>query len=428
MIGDIFVLDKNLAAVGLVEDYKSCIWTTRYKAVGDCELYCPASEYLLQLLKDGYYLARANDDMVCQIKKIELDTSSEDGNYLIVTGYDVKRFLDQRIVWRTMSSTGFAEDFVRNMVYNSLIDSNVEGRAIKKPNGDQLLYLGSKANLPEVLTEQVSYKNVGQKVRDYCERFGWGYRIIMENNVFVFELYKGTDRTALVVFSDDYENLSSTKYVKDSTNLGNVALTAGEGEGSNRSWTVSGEAEGVDRYEIFVDAKDTSKKITYDDLLELYPLSSSYISGTVYYCTQLDVQVIDDAQLSDLEAQYPSGQVVIIDDAMYYRISNAAVADLPSSSPAGSDSVELRDVVYDVYLLSRGYDKLAEYGTVTSFDGVVEPDVTFEYKKDYFIGDLVTVENSFGISASARIIEVIEVSDDNGYRIEPKFEYIGMEV
>ena len=40
------------------------------------------------------------------------------------------------------------------------------------------------------------------------------------------------------------------------------------------------------------------------------------------------------------------------------------------------------------------------------------------------MGDLVTVENEYGISVKARITEVVEVYDDNGYSIEPKFEYL----
>ena len=43
------------------------------------------------------------------------------------------------------------------------------------------------------------------------------------------------------------------------------------------------------------------------------------------------------------------------------------------------------------------------------------------------MGDLVSVENEYGISMKARIVEVIEVNDENGYSIEPKFEYIPKE-
>lgn len=141
-------------------------------------------------------------------------------------------------------------------------------------------------------------------------------------------------------------------------------------------------------------------------------------SGTqTFYCSS-------DNQLAELQSAYPSGQVFKKDGIKYYRAYNVIIADLTSNSPAENDSVTLRDVIYSVYLLSCGYDKLSEYGTVVSFEGSVEPDVTFVYKQDYFLGDLVTVENEYGISRKARIVEVVETNDENGYNIEPKFEYI----
>ena len=136
---------------------------------------------------------------------------------------------------------------------------------------------------------------------------------------------------------------------------------------------------------------------------------------------------MDDDQLTWLQANYPGGQVITVSGIQYYQVYNQAVADIPSNSPEDGDNVTLRNIVYMVYLLNRGYEKLAEYGAITSFSGTIEPNVTFIYKQDYFLGDLVTVQNDFGISVGARIVEVIEVNDDNGYSVEPKFEYISQE-
>ena len=374
--------------------------------------------------------------MVCQIRYIELDTNAEEGNYLIIKGYDVSKWLDQRIVWNTMTADGVAETFIRNMVDKSLSDTASE-RQIKNANGTKIFYLENPQGFTEALTEQVSYKNVGEKVRDYCRRFGWGYRVrIYETaniRVFLFGLYKGEDKSQTVIFSDDYENLAETKYVSDETNMGNVALVAGEGEGAARVRSACGNAESDDRFEIFAEAKDLSKTITWEELTDIYPLQSQgghgYISGSsqigyVYMMTSIDILILDSAQLASLKAQYPSGTEVTIDGNLYYRISSVPIANLPHSSMSDTDEVVLKDIIYSVYLLTRGYEDLAEYGAITSFEGTAEPNTTFIYKEDYFLGDIVTVQNSFGISVGARIVEVVEVNDDNGYRVEPKFEYI----
>lgn len=432
-MNDIFVLNKNLEIIGIVDAYKSLIWSNRYNTLGDCELYLEATTDALQLLQKDFYLMRDDDDMVCQIKKIQLDTDSENGNYLTVTGYDVKKILDQRIIWSTMSCDGNLETFIRSMVNKSLVNPNLSARKILSPNGTAIFQLGTAAGFTEVNTEQVSYKNVGEKIREYCKKYNWGYRVVLSGGKFLFQLYKGTDRTSEVIFSDNYENLATTSYIEDETNLGNVALVAGQGEGADRARNVSGYFEGLDRYEIYVDAKDIAKNITWGELTAIYPTKSQggqgFIGGNAsvgyyYRMDYINIQIIDPDQLSTLQKNYPDGELITIDGNQFYQIYDAVIADLPSNAPQDGDTVVLRNVVYSVYLLTRGYEKLAEYGSVTSFEGSIEPNTTFVYKQDYFLGDLVTVENEFGISVGARIVEVIEVNDDNGYSVEPKFEYI----
>ncbi len=431
-IGDVYVLDKNLSLIYIIDTYKSCIWSNRYYAVGDCEVYLPATPELMGILVKGNYLIRQDDDMVCRIKRIELDTDAENGDYLIVTGKDIKDLCDQRIIWSTMTCNGNLETFIRTLVNTSLINPSMPARKVLKPDNTPLLSLGTAAGFTDVLSEQVSYKGLGEKIREYCQKYGWGYKMIMSGSALQWILYKGTDRTDSVFFSDEYENLITTSYVDDDSNLGNVSLVGGEGEGSSRSMATSGYAESTERYEIFIDAKDITHTVTWADLTNTYPLESAggqgYIvtSGGKYYYNlrSLDIQIVDADQLTKLQAQYPSGTVVTVDGVQYYRIQNVTVADLPSQSPANADNVTLRDVIYSVYLLNRGYEKLAEYGEIITFAGTVEPDVTFEYKKDYFLGDIVTVQNSYGITVPVRIVEIIEVDDDNGYSLQPKFEYM----
>ena len=89
-MGDIYVLDGNLSLIYIIDTYKSCIWANRYYNVGDCEVYLPARPELMGILVKGNYLVRTDDDMVCRIKRIELDTDAENGDYLIVTGKTAK--------------------------------------------------------------------------------------------------------------------------------------------------------------------------------------------------------------------------------------------------------------------------------------------------------------------------------------------------
>lgn len=432
---EVYVLNKNLEQIGMIDSYTSLIWANRYAEKGDCELYIEATTTNLNLLKKGNYLIRHDDEMVCRIETIELDTDVENGNYVIVTGYDVKKILDQRVIWGQSSVDGTVEDYIRDLVYKSLVNPNLSARQIKNEDGRANFFLGDKANFNEVTSEQNSYNNIGEKIREFCTKYKWGYKVIVDDTTknFYFLLYNGTDRSDYVVFSTDYENLITSKYKEDSSNLANVALVAGEGEGSDRARNVSGYAESLDRNEIYVDAKDISRTISWSDLIAMYPTTDDGGYGHIYKTAQegaaymmdiIDIPIVDSNQLAELKRAYPTGQEITKNGIKYFQAYNVIIADLPNFAPDENDDVILRDIVYSVYLLNRGYEKLAEYGSVKSFEGTVEPTTTFEYKKDYWLGDLVTVENEYGISVTARIVEIIEVNDNNGYSIEPKFEYL----
>lgn len=430
---DIYVLNRDLEQIGLIDNYTSLIWATRYLDEGDCELYVEATTQTLELLRKNYFLARHDDDMVCRIETVELITDVENGNYLIVKGYDVKKLLSQRIVWNQTAIDGNVEMYIRQIVNQSLSNPTLVDRAIKDSTGRKNFILNNAKGFKEVTTQQVTYDQVSSKTKELCKVYGWGYRVYVENTNFMFDLYKGTDRTDNVIFSPEFENLIATKYIEDSSNLANVAFVGGEGEGSKRSKSISGYGVGIDRNEIFVDAKDISKNMTWEDLILMYPTKEQGGQGYIYETTaglptyrmgSVDIQIVDSNQLIELKKAYPTGKEIIKNGVSYYQIYEVSIAELETLTPKNYDSVILRDVIYNVYLLNRGYEKLAEYGTEISFEGSVEPNTTFKYKEDYFLGDLVTVENEYGISVDARIVEIIEIYDENGTSVEPKFEYL----
>ena len=428
MIGNIFILNDNFETIGLVDTYKSLIWANRYNDLGDCELYVPASNENMNLLKRGYYIRRSDDDMVCRIKKVELDTSPEDGNYLIVTGYDVKQWLNQRVIWDTVIiSETTLETFLRGLVTSAFVIPTNANRKITDENGNIKFKLDSATGFSETYSGNISYANVGETIRAYCKEQGWGYRVVFKNDgIFYFQLYKGIDRSNTVIFADEYENLSTTKCILDDTNIENVALIAGAGSGSERLCVNIGDTKGADRYELFVDNKDTANVIKYEELISLYPGGSVFTTPEGKYFYQLnyiEILILNNEQKAWLLDQYPGGQVVTHDVSEYYRLTNINIAELPKSTPSNSDDVKLLNVVYNSYLYANGGTILGEYGAKTTFEGTAIPDMQYKYREDYNLGDLVRIRTDYGISAEARITEVIEVSDENGYSIEPKLEY-----
>lgn len=381
---EFYLLDNELNKKYIIDTYSSAIWAKRYNDIGDCELVISASIENFRKIKECKYIARNDDDMVCKIKKVELQTDEENGDQLILIGNDITDILNQRIVIKQTNFSGLVEDYIRSLINDSIIKPINADRKIKN------FTLANKKGFSETIREQVTYDNVGDKIQKLCKQYGWGYKVTINNGSFIFALYKGSDISEYITFSHNYDNISTTDYSKDDSNIKNVALVAGEGEGVARKTITIGNGIGIDRHELYVDARDISSEIDYDELL----------------------------------TNYPNGKEKVINNVIYYQVNGINIAVLTKNDAGEITNVQLCNNIYMENLKNTGYEKMSEYTSITSFAGEIIVGMSYKYKEDYNLGDIVNIVNEYGISINVRISEVIENQDDNGYTMEPTFENI----
>ena len=429
----IYVFNKDLEVVGIVENYTSAFWINRYFENGNCEVCVPATTKNLQLFKIGYYLIRYDSDLACKIRKIEIDTNAQSGNVLIITGIDVKSFLDQRIVWGNYSYNGRTEAILQNLVRNSLIV--LGDRGLKDSHGNFIISNDTSQGFSQTRVQEISYKNVGEQVREICKEMGWGYRVRFGTLVaptrpgFLFGVYNGADRSETVVFSPMYENLKESKFIIDASDMGNVTLVGGQGQGVLREFAELGtsltEAASVERHEFFTDAKDIPETTRWEDFSTAYPGGTWENIGVSRYLYKLNMQfpILSNSQLADLQDRYPGGTV----SGGFYVVNNAGIAEANTNNPAADTTIILGDALYDLSLLNRGAEKLAEHGERTSFDGTIVPDLTYKFGVDYFLGDIVSVRDEFGNNQAVRVVEVTENETATNSTFEIKFEKLEAE-
>lgn len=87
-----------------------------------------------------------------------------------------------------------------------------------------------------------------------------------------------------------------------------------------------------------------------------------------------------------------------------------------------SNNGEISAGNYQKMLIEEGKERLAEFGVTQTFESEIEPQMTYKYKTDYNLGDIVTVTNEYGVTAKPRIIEIIESWDESGYTVVPTFD------
>lgn len=81
----------------------------------------------------------------------------------------------------------------------------------------------------------------------------------------------------------------------------------------------------------------------------------------------------------------------------------------------------ISDADYTVLLQERGRDKLASLADTEGFSGEVISDFAYEYEKDFFLGDTVTVISKYGLKRNVKVISAIESEDEAGLTLVPQF-------
>lgn len=258
---NIYVLNKLLERVALIDNFSSIIWTNKYYECGDFELYLAATEELINILREDYYLIReGKEENAMIIESIQISTDAENGNYITVTGRCLKSVLYRRIIWNQTNLNGLIELGISTLLNENVIKPVIMQRRISNFINNNTLSTGV------TMSAQYTGDNLGETIESICMNYGigWDVKLNLEKKQFEFVLYKGVDRSynqqtiPWVVFSGEYENMLTSNYTFDKSNYKNVCKVAGEGEGILRKYTTVGNAEGLERYESFVDARDLS--------------------------------------------------------------------------------------------------------------------------------------------------------------------------
>lgn len=282
------------------------------------------------------------------IKNLQLTTDIENGDYYCVTGRELKYILHQRIVWSQTTLKGIAEDAIRLLVNENAITPTDTKRII--PN----LMLGMSSGLTGTIDKQVTGKQLDEVISEICKTYNYGWDIYVVNKKLTLVVYAGVDRSyeqterPYVIFSDTFENLYNTEYQLFTETYANTTLVGGEGEGIDRIFvTVNNDTTGLNRYEVFTDARDVSQN-----------------KGT-------------------------------------------------------NEEITLEN--YNKLIAQRGKENLLTLTKIEGFTGEVLSDVAFKYGTDFFMGDLVTVINKYGIRKNVRVLSAIESEDETGKKLLPQF-------
>lgn len=260
-----WILDENFKNVMYIDVFESFIWTERYSECGEFELYTLITPFLLNNIRQGYYVSLNDSEYVMIVECIEITTDLDEGDHLKITGRSLESILDRRIIWTQTVINGNLQNGIKKLLNENAISPSIAGRAIPG-----LIFADSTDPAITGLTLRAQYtgNNLYDTIKAICLENNLGFKITLNaNNQFVFELYAGTDRSydqnvnPYVIFSPEFDNLLGSNYIESKKTLKNVNLIAGEDQGDARRTTVIGTATGLARRELYTDARDIQSEV-----------------------------------------------------------------------------------------------------------------------------------------------------------------------
>ena len=237
-----YVLNPAGEKIGLLENYNSVQWREDYNNSGYLEIHATITDQNFDLLKVNNIIR--NGSSVADI--IAIQYRDED---IIAYGKMAGDRLRRRVILRTENITN-VETSLR-----SIFTRNARNCG---------LTLGAAAGLTETVSSQVTGGSVLDAFIKILAASGLGWRVDTDLSM---RFYKGVDRRSgqpglVGVLSDAADTVEKVVFTGDIDKFYNVAVIAGEGEGTARVWTsawiADDEPTGTDRRELFVDARDLS--------------------------------------------------------------------------------------------------------------------------------------------------------------------------
>jgi len=457
MIEYIEVRGNDTNIIGIVDTASSVIWHSVYFGVGDFEIQAKATPEILALLQAGRYVTRPDNDEVGVIEKIYIPENTDEGATITASGRFVKSLLERRVIYNLSGNSntatilrGNVENAIRTVISNNAIACPFDGK-----RNIALLGLGDVANIDlniidsngNASEKQVTYENLLTYTDAVLEEYNLSSKCILKNGKFLYVIYSGTDLSVEnenaipVIFSEEFDNLTSSEYTYDETPLKNVALVGGEGEGNKRFYSVLQETESdLQRREIFIDANSIKKTVKEIELNEMFPDgifadTNFYVGGKKYAALVVDND--NEYSYDDLTKKFPNGYAngtkfvvegvtyankVYGDDEKYKLTPIGYRKTLILEEKEGE--YMLTDAVYDTLLKTKGKQDIAPLVVTETFNGVIDAtNGNYVYGRNFSLGDIVTVQNNrIGKYVNVQIREALEYQDGNGYSVEVKYQ------
>lgn len=366
----LIIRNKNRDIIGILDSFKSVIWHSVYFGVGDFEVYAPLES--LDLLNIGYYVCRNDDIETGIIEKIEIINNEQDGKMIVASGRFLKSILDRRIIYNLAKPPQNTPTILRGNVEEAcrqLVMTNAINCPFSSLRNIDVLKLGDLAGLPAVIVEedgdtgqkQVSYQPLLEYTDELLQEYGYGSIVLLDDGTkeFKYVCFAGEDRTA--------DSPNPVIFSQEFDNLAESDYTEDDTLKKNFA-LIGGAGEDLDRFFTTFKTEDVTGLERREVFIDASSINREY----------------DD---EGTQKQYTNTE-------------------------------------YRTLLRTQASQEMREMTSQKTFTGTIITSYgQYIYNRDFFLGDIVTVQdNDINKYSNVRITEVTEIQDENGYNCEVMYQ------
>ncbi len=366
------IINTDFELLGIITNFESLICVWNYYECGTFELTINKNKANTnKLKKDNMLIVNKRDDKILLIDKVVISTE-KNSKTMKVTGTCIKGITKRRIVATNgydRVSEDYAENIQKHYLKNHLVESYYDDT--RTPERDiSWVKIAPTQNRGIKTVWQARLTNLHDEEKHISEDTGLGWYGYLNRNekCIYFDSLKGTDRTI-----NQIENPNTHEYLKGFTHEQLQKYTHEQLQGTiKHPYIIFSEKK-----KNLLDGKTTDDNSNYKNV--------GYVAGKGENEDRL-ITVIGTAKGFDRRE-------VLID------LNN--IEDIDE-------------------LNTEGQKKLDTYKIIQSIEGKVYQIPNMEWEKDFFLGDLVTLESD-GIYEDKRIIQAKEIYERNNKTVELGF-------
>lgn len=366
------IINTKFELLGIITNFESLICTWNFYECGTFELTINKNKANTnKLQKDNMLIVNKRDDKVLLIDKV-VTTTFKSSKVLKVTGTCIKGVMKRRII----ATNGYdrvakteAENVQKHYIEKHIVKSYYD--KIRTPERDiGWIQIAPTKNRGVKTVWQARLTNLHDELKHISEDTGLGWYGYLDRNKkkIIFDSTKGTDRTV-----NQIENPNTYKSLENMTQTQLKKYTHEELRGTvKQPYVLFSEKK-----KNLLDGKRTDDNTNFKNV--------GYVAG---------------------KGENEDRLITVLGKAIGFDRREVLI--------------DLNNIEDPDELKQEGQKKLDTYKTIQSVEGKVYEIPNMEYDKDFFLGDLVTLESD-GLYEDKRIIQVKEVLERNNKTIELGF-------